>query len=239
MNVRTGGRAALIIAAGLWMWGSVPLHAAPADSQAAPEATAVGSATDTSAEPAKPARRHSRRAAARSHKVERHAAKPASVSPDEAANADQPAGGAAPAAMPASVTDANAQWPATPTTPVAAAPAPAASTPADSNNVASTDSSFPAPAAAQLEQPATAAPDSGASSAKVVAADQLNDVDRAISDDKPPLTLAQATIDTPAPDVTADTSNHSQWDRTSLIGKIFVAFGGLLTMASAARMFMA
>lgn len=29
------------------------------------------------------------------------------------------------------------------------------------------------------------------------------------------------------------------WDRTSLIGKIFVAFGGLLTLASAARMFMA
>ena len=29
------------------------------------------------------------------------------------------------------------------------------------------------------------------------------------------------------------------WDQTSLIGKIFIAFGALLTMASAARMFMA
>ena len=28
-------------------------------------------------------------------------------------------------------------------------------------------------------------------------------------------------------------------DKTSLIGKIFIAFGALLTMASAARMFMA
>ena len=31
----------------------------------------------------------------------------------------------------------------------------------------------------------------------------------------------------------------STWDQTSLIGKIFIAFGALLTMASAARMFMA
>ena len=34
-------------------------------------------------------------------------------------------------------------------------------------------------------------------------------------------------------------SNDSAWDQTSLIGKIFIAFGALLTMASAARMFMA
>ena len=31
----------------------------------------------------------------------------------------------------------------------------------------------------------------------------------------------------------------STWDQTSLIGKIFIGFGALLTMASAARMFMA
>ena len=34
-------------------------------------------------------------------------------------------------------------------------------------------------------------------------------------------------------------SEHSIWDETSLIGKIFIGFGALLTMASAARMFMA
>jgi hypothetical protein len=40
--------------------------------------------------------------------------------------------------------------------------------------------------------------------------------------------------------VTAASSNESStWDQTSLIGKIFIAFGGLLTLASAARMFMA
>ena len=31
----------------------------------------------------------------------------------------------------------------------------------------------------------------------------------------------------------------SIWDETSLIGKIFIGFGALLTIASAARMFMA
>jgi hypothetical protein len=31
----------------------------------------------------------------------------------------------------------------------------------------------------------------------------------------------------------------ASWDETSLIGKIFIGFGALLTVASAARMFMA
>jgi hypothetical protein len=34
-------------------------------------------------------------------------------------------------------------------------------------------------------------------------------------------------------------SDNSAWDQTSLIGKVFIAFGALLTMASAARMLMA
>ena len=37
----------------------------------------------------------------------------------------------------------------------------------------------------------------------------------------------------------ASSSDSSSWDETSLIGKIFIGFGALLTMASAARMFMA
>ena len=37
----------------------------------------------------------------------------------------------------------------------------------------------------------------------------------------------------------SDSSESSTWDQTSLIGKIFIGFGALLTMASAARMFMA
>ena len=76
---------------------------------------------------------------------------------------------------------------------------------------------------------------------ELVAADQLNDVDRALSEDKseekpaPAPTVAMATAQAPA----AVSSDDFTWDQTSLIGKIFIAFGGLLTMASAARMFMA
>ena len=43
----------------------------------------------------------------------------------------------------------------------------------------------------------------------------------------------------PAADGQAATNDSSTLDKTSLIGKIFIAFGALLTMASAARMFMA
>ena len=39
--------------------------------------------------------------------------------------------------------------------------------------------------------------------------------------------------------VVASSHDSSTWDQTSLIGKIFIGFGVLLTMASAARMFMA
>jgi hypothetical protein len=34
-------------------------------------------------------------------------------------------------------------------------------------------------------------------------------------------------------------NDHSPWDETSLIGKVFIGFGTLLTIASAVRMFMA
>jgi hypothetical protein len=37
----------------------------------------------------------------------------------------------------------------------------------------------------------------------------------------------------------ASNTESSAWDQTSLIGKIFIGFGALLTMASAARMFIA
>ena len=77
----------------------------------------------------------------------------------------------------------------------------------------------------------------------MVASDQLNDVDRALQ-------RAQAgradrwrwrrgqDRAAGAP-VLAASNDSSTWDQTSLIGKIFIAFGALLTMASAARMFMA
>jgi hypothetical protein len=87
-----------------------------------------------------------------------------------------------------------------------------------------------------------AAPDhsadtSSAADTEVVSADQLNDVDRALHEHSAPEpTLAIASAEAPA---VATRNDSSTWDHTSLIGKIFIGFGALLTMASAARMFMA
>jgi hypothetical protein len=86
--------------------------------------------------------------------------------------------------------------------------------------------------------PADAQP---AADAQVVAADQLNDVDRALHESPPlaaTLTIASADASV-APAAPVMASSSSSWDQTSLIGKIFIGFGALLTMASAARMFMA
>jgi hypothetical protein len=86
-----------------------------------------------------------------------------------------------------------------------------------------------------------------AAQTQIVSADQLNDVDRALHETNPPaVPLAVASAEPPAASATtpvmagsAASSSDSTWDRTSLIGKIFIGFGALLTMASAARMFMA
>jgi hypothetical protein len=70
----------------------------------------------------------------------------------------------------------------------------------------------------------------------IVAADQLNDVDRALHETNPP---AAAMASANPPPVVASGQENSTWDQTTVIGKIFIGFGALLTMASAARMFMA
>ena len=73
--------------------------------------------------------------------------------------------------------------------------------------------------------------------ADVVSADQLNDVDRALHESAAPAaTVARAA--SPVASLAADTNASTAWDQTSIIGKIFIGFGALLTMASAARMFL-
>jgi hypothetical protein len=93
------------------------------------------------------------------------------------------------------------------------------------------------------EKPADAQP---AADAPVVSPGQLNDVDRALRESAPPARtpsaspLATASAEAPAaPVAPVMTSEPSVWDQTTLIGKIFIGFGALLTVASAARMFMA
>ena len=88
--------------------------------------------------------------------------------------------------------------------------------------------------------PAAASDTANADSQTVLAAaDQLNDADRTLQEGSTAATsAAPPPAPTPAPVATASmTGESSVWDQTSLIGKIFIGFGALLTMASAARMF--
>ena len=84
----------------------------------------------------------------------------------------------------------------------------------------------------------TAAPNA---EAEVVAPDQLNDIDRALQQDNPPAQKAVVAVADaqPRPAPVMASSQSSAWDQSSLIGKIFIGVGTLLTLASAARMFMA
>jgi len=77
----------------------------------------------------------------------------------------------------------------------------------------------------------------------VAAPDQLSETDRALhlkeAAASSTQTVAMASTSRPAAEGQAATNDSSTLDKTSLIGKIFIAFGALLTLASAARMFMA
>lgn len=223
MTIKASGRSALILAAGLWIGfgtGLVrPSLAAAGDSSANGAAT-----TDNSTQ-------HGSR-----HKKEAHrkSDKPADKSASDAKAAAPAAGDggdAAPAVqssqMPPTVANANAQL--TPTE------SPADSARAMSERVTNILQGIPDESA---DAPA-------AGGTPVVAADQLNDVDRALHETTPPATpVALASADAPVPAstpaaVAASNNGNSSWDQASLIGKIFIGFGAMLTMASAARMFMA
>jgi hypothetical protein len=157
------------------------------------------------------------------HYVHHRSGKPVVKSSDskqEAATATVGNGGVDPAALSRAVANANAQLA-------------AADTPADSARAMTARANDIMQAAADAQP----APES-----RVVAPDQLNDVDRALREGAtPPAQIAMASAEPPAaptPRVMAS-SESATWDQTSLIGKVFIAFGALLTLASAARMFMA
>jgi hypothetical protein len=92
-----------------------------------------------------------------------------------------------------------------------------------------------APVVLRKNSPDSEADVRGDSGTMLVAADQLSDVDRSLREGSP--APAVSANPPPAP-VAAVSGKDSAWDKTSLIGKIFIGFGALLTMASAARMFM-
>ena len=214
MTIKASGRSALILAAGFVVCFAGPSHAAAGANNAAAGATLETAGAPVALDKyAKHGSRHWKKYAhRRSGKL---ALKP---SPD--AKADAADDGEDSTAMPPSVANANAQLPSadSPTGDAAKAMT------ARANDILQT------------------APDRPAD-AQVVAADQLNDVDRALRETAPsPPALALASADAPvapAAPVLANSGEPSTWDQASLIGKIFIGFGALLTMASAARMFMA
>jgi hypothetical protein len=214
MNIKASGRSALIITAGLWMCFAGPMRATDArasDSTAKTESTAGAPVALN-----KFTKHRSKKQAAVSHKPDKAASKPADAKKadqDDTAQAD-----AAAPNIPSSVANANAQLQ-------------AGDTPADDALKTAAAQADNALKTARQNDQANAS-----GNAELVSADQLNEVDRSLSDDKAPApTLSMAVAQAPA----TARSSDSTWDQASLIGKIFIAFGGLLTFASAARMFMA
>jgi hypothetical protein len=213
MMIKASGRSALILATGLFVCFAGP-------SQAATDSTATNSKSVSSKSAAaskytKHSSRHWKKVAQRkSGKMALKSSAPRKAVDLADDNDDNSS------ALPPSVANANAQ--------LASAEMPAGNAKAMTARANTILQAAPDNAAAA--QPAL--------ETQIVAADQLNDLDRALHDSKAP-TMAMASADAPAGPMMARSDESSTWDQTSLIGKIFIAFGALLTMASAARMFMA
>jgi hypothetical protein len=213
MIIKASGHSALILATGLWICFAGPSQATSADD-----------ADGAAAPVAKQSSHHWKKHAHNSSSKEAPKSSDSKKAGDSAAD-----GGNSPTVrssqMPPSVANANAQL--------------ASDTPAGKAQAMSERANNIVQAA-----PNTTADTQSAAGTPIVAADQLNDVDRALHESSPPATpVALASADVPVaaanPPVAAASNESSTWDQTSLIGKIFIGFGALLTMASAARMFIA
>ena len=235
MNIDFNRRTALILATGLWVGLG---HVAPGVAQEAEPAPAPAATEAPAGKPIalkKFTKQHvTKKKVASTGKTDNKADKvKAAKAKTSEAPADAPATVAEDAgkdALPASIANANAQI-AAEATPDPFAPASAAQAgPLQADALIKSVGADPHQEASLVTDPA----------AQVVPADELNEIDRA-AEARPALTLASATLDAPAPAPAAEASaaDNSTWDKTSLIGKVFIAFGGLLTMASAARMFIA
>jgi hypothetical protein len=226
MTIKANRRSALILATGLFVCLAGPSQAASTDNTANTAASpnsestaplALNKYTKHSAHHGKSYARHKS-----SKQAQKSADKKDTATDIAADNSDHSP------AIPPEVANANAQMA---TGDVAGGNAKAMT--ARANDIVQAAPANPGDAQASADTP-------------VVAADQLNDVDRALHQANPPPAPPPATASAdrptaPAAPVMASSSSSegSTWDRTSLVGKIFIGFGALLTMASAARMFIA
>lgn len=213
--------AALIFAAGLLMGiaGPLPAAAAEGDSTAASNAESAASGQSV---------RHGSRAP-KKHYTHRKTTRTAAKS-DESRNVEEKqvadANGSAVAVLPSSVANANAQMTAADAPPESARGMSAAMSD-KANNVLQ----------AAADKPAETPAEPGA-----VAADQSSGpFDRSLTPSEQPVSATQGVVLASTSRASSDAfaSDSSTLDKTSLIGKVFIAFGALLTLASAARMFMA
>jgi hypothetical protein len=212
MTIKASGRSALILATGLFVCFAGPSQAAAGADNA--------TATSKSENAAAAQKYSSRRSKSYAHRKSSHQALKSSTDKKPAATDTAADDADNSSAIPASVANANAQLT-------------SADTPAGNARAMS----------ARANDILLAADARPGTDAQVVSADQLNDVDRALHEAQPPaaamaLASAEAPVTAAAP-ILASSQESSTWDQTSLIGKIFIGFGALLTMASAARMFMA
>jgi hypothetical protein len=220
---KASGRSALILATGLFVCFAGPSQAAAAgaDSAAAsPQSEAATGAPIALDKYTKHGSRHWKKAAHRksSDVALKSSADKKDATTDAVADDGDKSSAIQPSSIPPSVANANAQ--------LASADTPIGNAQAMSARANTILQNAP-------DNPVDVQP---AADTQVVSADQLNDVDRALHESNPPpVTLAMAS----AAPVAAASNENSTWDQTSLIGKIFIGFGALLTMASAARMFMA
>jgi hypothetical protein len=228
MTIKASARSAMIFAAGLLVSFAGP-----------PPAIAAGAVTDSaavskseSAVSGKSARQGSRYLKKRyAHRKSDRAASKSAESKKAGENQVADAGGGIPSAIPDWLASANAQM-----TAADAAPDSARGMSAAMSEKANTVLQAAVDKPADAETPADTA---------VVAPDQLSETDRALHVKEAAATssqtIAMASTSRPAAEGLAVAANNdsSTLDKTSLIGKIFIAFGALLTVASAARMFMA
>ena len=231
MMIKATGRSALILATGIFVCLAGPSQAAVGTDNTAASAKPESAAPVVLSKYAKHSAHHGKSYAHRkSSTVAQKPSDKKDLDKKDPDKKDLPTDAAAddsdnPSAIPPTVANANAQM----------APTQMAATDVPGGNAKAMS--------ARASEILQAAPPGAQTNvdAQMVAADQLNDVDRALHEGNPPaLVLASADTQATAPVIASGSGNDgSTWDQTSLIGKIFIGFGALLTMASAARMFMA
>ena len=226
MTVKASAAGALMLAAGLFVSIAGP---APATAAGSESAAASKSESATSGKSAKSSSRYSKKKRYAYRKSTQTASKSAETGKAAEKDVADASAGVRPA-MTESIANANAQ--------MNSADAAQDST-GDGAKAMSQAMSAKANTillAAADNQADGQAPAEGAA---VTAPDQLNDLDRALQENPSTQTVAMAQAKPAQQENPAQASSNDSLDKTSLIGKIFIAFGTLLTMASAARMFMA